>query len=207
MNASIREIASTATSSSEVATQANDAAVKARAVVQDLLSSSQRIGEVVGLISSVAEQTNLLALNATIEAARAGEAGKGFGVVATEVKDLAHQTGQATSEIGQNISEIQGKVDHVTEAIDRVAGVIGQIQESATRIAAAVEEQSVTTNEIGNSASEASLGTNSISEGIDEVSIAVGQTSEAAAAVATSSGDLNRLAAQLQEQVGRFVLR
>ncbi len=35
-----------------------------------------RIGDVVGLISSIAGQTNLLALNATIEAARAGDAGR-----------------------------------------------------------------------------------------------------------------------------------
>ena len=53
------------------------------AIVKTLASGAQKIGDVVGLISSIAGQTNLLALNATIEAARAGDAGKGFAVVAS----------------------------------------------------------------------------------------------------------------------------
>ena len=78
--------------------------------MKKLGESSQEIGNVIKVITSIAQQTNLLALNATIEAARAGEAGKGFAVVANEVKELAKQTAKATEEIGQKIEAIQG--DH-----------------------------------------------------------------------------------------------
>ena len=72
---------------------------RADEMVQGLDATAQKIGEVVELITDIAEQTNLLALNATIGAARAGNKGKGFPVVATEVKNLADQTANATEEI------------------------------------------------------------------------------------------------------------
>ena len=59
---------------------------RSKATVRALADGTERIGNVVALISGIFAQTDLLALNATIEAARAGEAGRGFAVVASEVK-------------------------------------------------------------------------------------------------------------------------
>ncbi len=65
----------------------------------------------------IAGQTNLLALNATIEAARAGEAARAFAVVASEVKNLAGQTAQATEDISRQIQAIQTSSEEAAEAI------------------------------------------------------------------------------------------
>ena len=154
MSASVQEIANSATQAVTVAREAVTAAGTASARVAQLDLSSQEIGVVVKLITSIAEQTNLLALNATIEAARAGEAGKGFAVVASEVKELARETADATQRITQMIGTLQDDSSHVTTALTAITDLIHQISDAQTSIAGAVEEQSATTNEISRSVND-----------------------------------------------------
>jgi methyl-accepting chemotaxis protein len=107
------------------------------------------ISKVTDTIADISEQTNLLALNATIEATRAGKAGKGFAVVACEIKALAQQTAEATTEISSKIDGVQNTT-----------------KESVT----AIEEQSATTGEISNNINQAA---SDVNENINQVSAVV----------------------------------
>ena len=110
--------------------------------VSDIHVSSQKIAHIVHVMDEIALQTNLLALNAAVEAAHAGEHGKGFGVVADEVRSLAHRSAEAAKDIealisdsvqkaadgrilavqsGESLSEMTKRVDEVSELVKQIA--------------------------------------------------------------------------------------
>jgi methyl-accepting chemotaxis protein len=94
---------------------------EAVAVISNLGSRIEAIGQIVNVIDDVAEQTNLLALNAAIIAAQAGEQGKGFAVVADEIKDLAERAGTSTREITDLIKTVQAESKNAIAAVERGA--------------------------------------------------------------------------------------
>jgi methyl-accepting chemotaxis protein len=72
-----------------------------------LSEQSQSIGGIIASVTDLAGQSNLLAVNAAIEAAKAGEQGKGFAVVAQEIRNLAEQSKQATTQVRKILNDVQ----------------------------------------------------------------------------------------------------
>lgn len=132
--------------------------------VQALTSCTDEISRVVQLIQDIAEQTNMLALNATIEAARAGEAGKGFAVVAGEVKNLAGQTANATTDITQQVDVIQSSVRDVAAAIHELVETVGTVTQSSDKVRDAVETQTAGADDIQARAGTAAQEVSQLSE-------------------------------------------
>ena len=204
MGASIKEIAKNATEAAKVATSAVRVAETTTATVSKLGESSNEIGLVIKVITSIAQQTNLLALNATIEAARAGEAGKGFAVVANEVKELAKETAKATEDISRKIEAIQTDTKAAVEAIASISEVINQVNDISSTIATAVEEQNATTNEMSRNVSDAAHGSGEIASNISGVAEAAQGTTRGASDTQKASQQLVETAAELRRLVEQF---
>lgn len=196
-----RQVQTSALSSQDAVRMVDDTNKK----VGEMLEVSQRIGEVVRLISDIANQTNLLALNATIESARAGEAGKGFAVVASEVKNLAGQTAKATEEISAQITAMQSTTDSAVGAIHDIEKTIKDIDKIATAISGAVEEQRAATEEIARSIQEAATGTGSVTSNIETVAKAANETGSIASDFQKSAEDLSNEAEKLNHQMVSFI--
>ncbi|TNC07139.1 HAMP domain-containing protein [Methylobacterium terricola] len=205
LGASVQEIGRQVDGSAQLAREAVAEAGQTARQVQALTEATARIGDVVGLISSIAAQTNLLALNATIEAARAGAAGRGFAVVAAEVKELAGQTARATEEITSQITTIQASTGQAAGAIGQITARIEEISGVATSIAAAVEEQGAATQEIVRNVAQAAAGTGEVTGNIAGVAGAAEETGAAAAQVFASASELSRQSERLSAEVDRFL--
>jgi len=205
--ASMEQLAATVRQNAANAQQANQLAAGARevaagggqvvtnaiAAMARIETSSQKIGDIVGMIDEIAFQTNLLALNAAVEAARAGDAGKGFAVVAQEVRNLAQRSAQASKEIkgliAQSTSEVKTGADLVKGAgttLDQILGGVKRVADIVAEIASASGEQATGIDQVNSAVSQ-------MDEMTQQNAALVEESSASAQSLEERSRELNRL--------------
>lgn len=229
MNASVLEVAQSASDAANSADNAKAQAVNGDAIVEkltdlidqintkalDMKSSldqlgqqAQGIGQIMDVITDIADQTNLLALNAAIEAARAGEAGRGFAVVADEVRKLAEKTMHATKEVGDAVVTIQSGTQTNITYMEETASVVteannmaGQAGESLREIVGIVEATADQVRSIATASEEQSAASEEINHSVSEVNAISKETSTAMTEASQAVLSLSEQAQKLQQLI------
>ncbi len=174
---------------------------EASAAASDLNQHSLEIASIIQLISNIAEQTNLLALNAAIEA-----------VVADEVKKLAEESKQATSQISELINSIQlqtkntvsiiDNINQITDkqevAVTEVANVFTGIRNSSAEIDSSIQEISASIQELLATAEDINNSIENVNKGSKEIAISTEQ-------IASSSEQQIKLFDNMELSANNFV--
>jgi methyl-accepting chemotaxis protein len=115
-----------------------------RALTQRMDSFEASIGiieESIGLVAKIVKQTEVLSLNASIEASRAGEYGKGFGVVALEIRTLAHDSASTGTRIGEVTEQIRSRLAETRADLDDLASALLASESLAAEVAGSAAKQ------------------------------------------------------------------
>jgi len=187
---------------------------QAEAVAENVVSLSEKtqaIGEIISTVNDIAEQSHLLALNAAIEAAAAGEHGRSFSVIASEVKNLADQSREATVQVRGILGDIQKGINSsvmlTEEAVKRVDSGKQQVDVADRTIRTMSEniQQSVQAfQQIVAGSNQQQIGFTQVMQAVRDIGQASQQTAASTQQLEKAALNLNTLSQQLQKAVERY---
>ncbi len=173
---------------------AKKSAEESREVMEQLQVVTNKVGDFTRLIEKISNQTSILALNASIEASRAGEQGRGFATVASEVKELAHQTEEANNEIASQIETIQSRVSTVIHSSEETLKSSGEVFELSQQIAEMISSQDQLASSVAkmvesvsDSSKESSTKITATNENLQQISSAVSDASNSSAELSSAA--------------------
>ena len=178
-----------------------------------LSEQTQQIGNIIATVDDIASQSNMLALNASVEAARAGEQGKGFAVVAMEVRSLAEQSKQATTQIEEILSEIQKATNMTVMATEEGTKGVEEGVNLSARTGDVIQQLGNVLTQSAQAAVQMVAGGQQQTSGIEQIALAMANINQATVQSLASTRqaesaarDLNELALTLAESVEQYRL-
>lgn len=176
-----------------------------------LSEQSQFIGGIIASVTDLADQSNLLAVNAAIEAAKAGEQGKGFAVVAQEIRNLAEQSKQSTTQVRTILNDVQKATNAAVLATEQgnktvEAGVKQSVQaREAIRILTESSGEAVqVSTQIAASSQQQLVGMDQIGTAMQNINQAGMETAASMTQAEESVKNLHEVGQKLKELVEQF---
>ncbi len=176
-----------------------------------LSEQGQAIGEIIATVNDLAEQSNLLAVNAAIEAAKAGEQGRGFVVVAQEIKSLAEQSKQATTQVRTILSDIQKATNAAVMATEQGSKAVEAGVKQSTEAMGTITALTNSITESAQAATQIAASSHQQLVGMDQVALAMENIKQASAQNAastkqteTSAQNLHELGQRLKQMVEQY---
>ncbi len=213
---------------SERAKNTEDAISDMTAGMGRIKTSSEKVTEIIKMISDISEQINLLSLNAAIEAARAGEAGRGFAVVADEISRLADETDGSLNmirslieendhEMSKGIKDSEITVQHIGIILERIGGINERIyhlfegmQKEKDLSDAMMENTEIVkkgSDEILNSTRSQRISLSEIATSVSGVSNTAQETAVTSRQLAERADSINELVESLNERLAFYRIK
>jgi methyl-accepting chemotaxis protein len=187
---------------------------QAEAVAENVVllsEKTQAIAEIISTVNDLAEQSHLLALNAAIEAAAAGKHGRSFSVIASEVKNLADQSREATVQVRTILGDIQKGINTsvmlTEEAVKRVESGKHQADVAGGAIRTLAESIQLSVHafqQIAAGSNQQQIGFTQVTQAVRDIGQASQQTASSTQQLEKAALNLNALSQQLQKTVERY---
>jgi len=183
-------------------------------ITENILKLNERsrlIGEIIAAVNDIAEQSNLLAVNASIEAARAGEQGKGFAVVAQEIRNLAEQSKQSTSQVRLILQDIQNFVnsavlstEQASKALEDGIKTSNQTGIVISELVKSIELSYDASLQITSSNQQQQIGMDQIATAMENIRTASAHNANSTREVESYTNQLLNLGSNIANQIKKF---